>query len=360
VSRNAAVLLLLSVLPASAGVVARVPTLGASPSASAAASAVQAPALSAPSALAPGLPSALVPAPLPTGPGGYGARVERAVAAKTEAWASAAEAALDDHDALLVGESHGSLSGLRAVARALPRLARSGVGVVGLEGLKAPAQAAVDEWLRGEREALPESAFSFSPARRAALEELYEAARESGVRVVALGLPLENWARQISELAAERGVETVEAVPSDFKDQVGLAGGAYQAGYNETVAEVALERRNRSMAARLREALPPGVKGVAVVGSAHVEGPDDFAKNLFRARGDYGSMARELAALGMKAFSLTFTGGDFVTPRAAADDRLARPRAYDAARRADGAPALIRLGGAAGLWHDGGTVAPLN
>lgn len=299
-----------------------------------------------PSAARPVFSAAAESGAMPRGP--LAVAAAELVAETVRSWAVPVEDILADHEVLLVGESHGSLASMNSLAEQMPRLAKAGVAAVGVEGLKSAQQDAVDQWMQGRRETLPEEAFSFSPKRRAALLKLYESARRNGVRVVALGLPLDDWARQVTDLVSERGVEIDAPLPKDFPSQVDLANGDYHPLYNEIVAEVALKRRNLSMAARLRDALPAGVKGVAVVGSMHIDGIDDLPQKLFRVRGDYGHMAKELALLGLKAFSLSLVGGDFSPAVDPSQDRLTRPRAY---RIAGGAGSFTTLDESKGLWH---------
>ncbi|MBI5245893.1 MAG: ChaN family lipoprotein [Elusimicrobia bacterium] len=287
----------------------------------------------------------------------YGAAVAHGVAAKAQDWGVPSAEILENHDAILVGESHHSLASVGELAKALPGLAAAGVKVLGIEGLKRPSQDAVDAYL-ARRAALPPEVLAFSPRRRAAFEGLFEAAREAGVRIIALGVPLDAWAKQTAELAAAKTGDPMESFLAAPGEQLYRAQTSYEPGYNEAVAEVYVARRNASMAAFLVESMVRGAKAVVLVGQNHVEGADDIPSSLMRAPGNWGSMGRELARWGLKAFSLTLTGGLYVDADGAADDRAARPAAYAAAAKAapDGGRAFKRSGPDKGLYHAGGTV----
>ncbi|MDE2490110.1 MAG: ChaN family lipoprotein, partial [Elusimicrobia bacterium] len=286
------------------------------------------------------------------------ARVAARIAAETRAWDVPVEKILSDHDVLLMGENHGSLTSVETLARQLPRLAAAGVTVVGVEGLKRPEQAAVDAYVSGRANAVPFSALDFSPRRIAAFANLFKAARDNGVRVVALGLPLEAWAEQAASLAAANTGRPERDFAGDATELMNRAQRGYVPGFNEAVAEVFLTRRNRTMAEFLTGALADGGKAVALVGQAHVAGLDMIPGRLMNAPGDWGTLPRELARRAVKAFSLTQTGGLFVDVAAATGDRLARPDSYARAAAASprGAQAYVPLGPNAGLWHAGGRV----
>lgn len=289
---------------------------------------------------------------------GFGAHVAETVAVAARSWTVPAEEIFDDHDALLVGESHHSLASVNELAANLPRLAASGVKVVGIEGLKRPSQPAVDAYLSRETSELPEEAVSFSPARAAAFKKLFHAAREQGVRVVALGLPLDVWARETVELAGKRVPDPVETFPADVGSQLQRAQDRYEPGFNEAVAEVYLTRRNESMANFLAGAMEAGVKAVVIVGQNHIGGLDDIPARLMRAPGDWGTLGGELAKLGLKAFSLTMTGGLYTSAGGAEADRFARPAAHERAKSLspDGSPAFARTSRSSGVYHAGGRV----
>jgi hypothetical protein len=309
-------------------------------------------------------PAALVAvsaaAPDARGPPRSAAGVSARVADTTRSWGVPVEQVLENRDVLLIGEDHGSLSTIETLAREMPRLAKAGVTAVGIEGLKAPSQDAVDDYVLRRTDALPRAALSFSPSRAPVFEALLTAARDNGVRVVALGLPLNEWASQVSRLAAQKTGDPAETFGTDFKDQVDRAERSYEYGFNEALAEVLLTRRNESMARFFARALGQNGKGVIVAGQAHVPGPDEITASRFHVRGDYGDLARELGTLALKAYSLTFTGGLFVSADAARDAREVRPEANKAAEEASprGAPAFISLGPDRGLWHAGGSAVP--
>lgn len=291
---------------------------------------------------------------------GYSSYVAKSVAETVRSWAVPVEDIFSGHDALLVGENHGSLTSVDILTREMPRLAAAGVTAIGIEGLKRPQQGAVDDFLSGRREDLPDEALSFSPKRRASFRALLDAARDHGVRIVALGLPLDGWAKAAAELAASKTGRPVEEFPGDVDSQFSRAGDGYEPGFNEAVAEVYLTRRNQAMATFLKDALKTGGKAVALVGQAHVEGLDMVPGRLMNAPGDWGTLARELGSLALRAYSLTMTGGVFTDPHASQVDRSARPASYraavDAAPR--GAHAYRVLGPGRALWHAGGTIEP--
>ncbi len=289
---------------------------------------------------------------------GFGAHVAKSVADAARDWAVPADEIFEDHDALLVGENHQSLASVNELALALPRLAKSGVAVLGIEGLKRPNQAAVDEYVSGRTQTLPAEVLAFSPHRRGAFEHLLKAARAARVRVVALGVPLDTWARQAAELAAKKTGDPVDSFVASPGDQLYRAQTGYEAGYNEAVAEVYLTRRNQSMASFLVEAMFKGAKAVVLVGQNHVEGPDRLALRLLDDPRRWGNMSQELARLGLKAFSLTLTGGRYVDADSAKDDRDVRRASYAQAAKVspNGAPAFARTGSSTGLYHAGGTV----
>jgi hypothetical protein len=290
----------------------------------------------------------------------YASRVARSVARKVLGWAVPVEDILSGHDALLLGENHGSLTSVNVLTREMPRLAAAGVTAIGIEGLKRPQQGAVDDFLARRRDDLPDEVLSFSPKRRAAFRALFGAARAHGVKVVALGLPLDGWAKAVADLAASKTGRSAAEFPGDVEAQFSKAGGGYEPGFNEAVAEVFLTRRNQTMASFLKDALKAGGKAVVLVGQAHVEGLDMVPGRLMNAPGDWGTLARELGSLALRAYSLTMTGGLFTDARASQLDRSARPASYRAAADAAprGAHAYRVLGPGRALWHAGGTVVP--
>lgn len=283
--------------------------------------------------------------------------VAKSVADTVRDWVVPSGELLEEHDALVVGENHQSLASVNELARALPGLAKSGVSVLGIEGLKRHSQSAVDEYLNGAA-ALPSDVLAFSPRRRAAFEGLLKSARETGVRVVALGLPLDGWARQAAELAAEKTGDPVESFLNSPGDQLYRAQTHYEPGYNEAVAEVYLSRRNKSMAGFLAEAMAAGAKAVVLVGQNHVDGADAPKLMNIGPIARWGTMGRELASLGLRAFSLTLTGGLFLDADGAAGDRDMRRASYQKAATVspDGSPVFTRTGESTGLYHAGGRV----
>lgn len=289
---------------------------------------------------------------------GFSTFVANSVADTVRSWRVPSREILEDHDALLVGENHESLASVTELSRALPELARAGVSVLGIEGLKRPNQEAVDAYISGRTDIIPGEVLAFSPRRRAAFETLLKTARETGVRVVALGLPLDLWSRQVAELAAAKTGDPLESFLRSPGEQLYRAQTGYESGYNEAVAEVYLTRRNQSMAMFLAEAMLRGAKAVALVGQNHVEGVDAITLKFTGKPDRWGTLGRELARLGMKAFSLTLTGGRYIDADGARNDRDARRASYSLAAKLSpqGAPAFKRTGANTGLYHAGGTV----
>ncbi|HEX4046957.1 MAG TPA: ChaN family lipoprotein [Elusimicrobiota bacterium] len=285
--------------------------------------------------------------------------VAAAVASEVRSWGAPIEQIFTQHDVLLVGENHGSLDSVNTLTREMPRLAAAGVKSVGIEGLKHPDQQAVDNYVSGHGAVLPEAALLFSPRRRAAFAALLKAARDNGIRVVALGLPLDHWAAQTAALAAQNTGLPASDFAGTTGDQLERAQDGYERGYNEAVAEVYLTRRNKSMALFLLDAMKTGGKAVVLIGQAHVEGLDMVPGRLLNAPGSWGTLASELSRLAVRAFSLTQTGGLFVDANAAQIDKEVRPEAYRAAAEASprGRPAYEPLGPDRGLWHAGGRLA---
>lgn len=308
---------------------------------------------------APALPLASVPAAPERGPPlTREERASRTIDETARTWSVPTAKIFEDHDALVVGENHGSLASVRELTKALPSLAKSGVGVLGIEGLKRPSQDAVDAWLSGRAAELPAEVLAFSPKRRAAFEALFAKAKEHGVRVVALGLPLDQWSRQAAELAAQKTGDPVESFLRAPGEQLYRAQTGYEHGYNEAVAEVYLTRRNKSMAGFLAEAAARGVKAVALVGQNHVDGPDALPFKLLDPKTKWGTLGRELASLGLKAFSLTLTGGEYLDVDAAKDDRSVRVASHAQAAQAspDGKAVYVPTSEGTGLYHAGGRI----
>ena len=283
----------------------------------------------------------------------FSSYVAGSVAETVRGWAVPVEDILSGHDALLLGENHGSLTSVDVLTRELPRLAAAGVTAIGIEGLKRPQQDAVDDFVSGRRGDVPDETLAFSPKRRASFKALLDAARAHGMRVVALGLPLDGWAKAAAELAASKTGRPVEDFPKDVDSQFSKAGDGYEPGFNEAVAEVYLTRRNQAMASFLKEALKAGGKAVVLVGQAHVEGLDLVPGRLMNAPGDWGTLARELGTLALRAYSLTMTGGMFTDIHASRNDRSARPASYRAATSARAALSYKPTGPHRALWHAG-------
>lgn len=188
------------------------------------------------------------------------------------AWNLPVDDVLAGKDVLIVGESHGSLSSVRSIASEMPRLKAAGVKAVGIEGLKAPDQGKVDDYLAG-RGVMPVDAF---PSRREEFSALLAAAKENGVAVRALGIPLEALGREIQGRAALKESDPAESPARDFSTQISLANARYSPGFNESVAEVVLSMRNAFMAERLAEAVKNGGKAVALVGAGHADHRPEF------------------------------------------------------------------------------------
>ena len=112
------------------------------------------------------------------------------------------------------------------------------------------------------------------------------------------------------------------------------------------------------MAQFLSEAMIKGAKAIVLVGQNHVESADGLPFK-FLGKPNWGTMPSELARLGLKAFSLTLTGGVYTDAQAAKDDREVRRASYaQAADMSDGGRAAFSMTGASqGLYHAGGTVS---
>lgn len=285
-------------------------------------------------------------------------RVRRGVLETVRDWTLPVEKLLEDKDVLLLGESHQSLSSLQLVTRELPRLKKAGVTAVGLEGLKGHHQEAVDHWLAHPDAEFPHEAAGYSVRRREQVHELFRAAKEHGIRLVALGSPLQMWARRVAELAAARVADPDETAPRDLGEQLRAAQRTYKPGYNESLSEVVLTQRNAEMADRLADALQPGQKAVAVVGDAHVEHPDALSYRLFwLPLEDYGNLAFELGRRALRAASVTLTGGLFVDPAEdLADHKRVQKNAYRLVAEAspEGKAAYLPTSPSTGVYHLGG------
>lgn len=282
---------------------------------------------------------------------GFPALRERVLAGVKAAWNLPVEEVLSGRDVLILGESHGSLSSVREVARGMGRLKAAGVTAVGVEGLKAPDQSRVDDYLAG-RGALPADAF---PSRRAEFSALLEAAKAEGVAVKALGLPLEGLGREIQGRAARREADPGESPARDFSTQLALANARYSPGFNEAVAEVVLTLRNAFMAERLAEAVRGGGKAVALVGAGHAGHPEGYEFRVWGLRtADYGTLAGALKERLVSAFSLTLTGGSFAHGSDAAGHRRLLGPLYSLVESAVGAArAFLPTSEDTGILHIG-------
>lgn len=339
-------------MAASLSFTAIAPSAAPAPAPAPALTALPAPIAAPERAPAPSAVSARGPPASPRSQAGVASRVADTV----RTWGVPVESLLKDKDVLLIGEDHSSLTTIETVARELPRLAKAGVTAVGIEGLKTPRQKEVDDYVSRRTDRLPTDALGFSPARVTVFSDLLKAARANGVRVVALGLPLNEWAAQVAALAAQKTGDPAEVFGTDFLAQVDRAERRYEFGFNEALVEVLLTRRNQTMARLAWDALDAGGKAVIVAGQAHVPGPDVISTQRFHVRGHYGDLTQALAKLALKAYSLTFTGGLFTSVQAARDDREVRPEAHKIVVEAapHGAPAFVPLGPDRGLWHAGG------
>lgn len=282
---------------------------------------------------------------------GFPALRARVLAGVKRAWNLPVDDVLEGRDVLIVGESHGSLSSVRSLAEDLPRLKAAGVTTVGVEGLKVPDQGKVDDYLAGRGE-LPAGAF---PSRRDEFASLLKAAKENGVAVRALGIPLEALGREIQGRAARKESDPAESPARDFSTQVSLANARYAPGFNESVAEVVLALRNDFMAERLAEAVKGGGKAVALVGAGHAAHPDGYEFRVYGLRtAAYGTLADALKARLLSAFSLTLTGGAFTRPEEGAGHRRLLAPLYSLVESAVGAArAFLRTSSDTGLFHLG-------
>jgi hypothetical protein len=291
-------------------------------------------------------------------PGSAEALREKVLGEVERNWTLPVEELLADSDALLLGESHGSLSSYGYLTKEMARLKKAGVTAIGLEGLKQPHQEAVSRWLSEPDAAFPEQAAGFSPARKASVHALFHAAKEHGIKLVALGNPLELWAKRVVEVLGPKAQDLDTTVPPDIGDQLAMAERTYQPGYNEALSQVILTERNAVMAERMKEALGEGGKGVAIVGDAHVEHHDALSYRLFWLSLEaFGNLGEELRSRLVKAVSVTLTGGLFVQPEEGrANSRKTHAKAYELLDEVNptGKPAFYRTSETTGLFHLGG------
>lgn len=265
---------------------------------------------------------------------------------------------LASHDVILIGESHQSLSSIETVTSALPRLARAGVRVVSHEALKRERQSEADRYLSGGP--LPGLA-ALKGQRGPAWQRLYAGVRAAGLRLAGLDRDLGHWAREAAERAAQLTKEHAGSFAGELADQVGRAQATYEPGFNEAVAEVALERRNAAMAEALAAALRPGEKAVVIVGAAHVEHAPALAWNhLWLPQSAFATLADELAKRGLRAFSINVTGGLFARPQEdLADHRGLQAAAYRLVSQVEpsGARTFLPTSPRTALYHAGGRPA---
>ncbi|MFA5137796.1 MAG: ChaN family lipoprotein [Elusimicrobiota bacterium] len=297
---------------------------------------------------------------------------------------------LADSDILLLGENHYNASSVRWLANNLGRLKAAGVTHVGLESLELPYEEAVNDFVSGRTQSLPDEALQMPPGREADMRRLYEAIRENGIRVVALQRPFEAWAKDIYARSLANGVALRERLPELWRivEPVARANGVrsdeldhlsavnilkwfmmfgaqdhYVPGLNEAIAEVAFEVRNRFMADRLAKAVGAGGKAVTLAGYGHLEHPEGFGpKEMFQVPlARFGSLAQELRGSRLRAFSLILTGGSFLDPAYAQRDREHKSAEYGLVADADpdGEPAFLRTSERTGIYHMGGPVAQL-
>lgn len=267
---------------------------------------------------------------------------------------------LDGRDVLLLGESHTSLSSVRTLTESMPSLRQAGVSTIGLEALLEPHQAGVDDYLAGRNARLPAGARLFHGRRAAEYRALMAAAKENGLRVRALGRPVEIWGREAARLAEANGAEPAEALGEDILVSAQRADARYEHGVNEAVAEVLYRRRNPDMADKLLAGLGPGEKTVALVGDSHLEFPAELVYRLYSLKvSDFGDLAAELRKRLRGVFSLTLTGGVFVEPGAREEDSgLLGPLYRLAAElRPGGQPVYFRTSEHTGAFHMGDGIA---
>ena len=147
------------------------------------------------------------------------------------------------------------------------------------------------------------------------------------------------------------------AAEAALPDKAAQYGRADKPAAQYLLAEVYLTRRNQSMASFLAEAMVKGAKAVVLVGQNHVDGLDALPFEFLN-KPDWGTMPSELARLGLKAFSLTLTGGVYTDAQSAVDDRDVRRVSYAHAAEIsrNGRPAYTRTGETTGLYHAGGSI----
>jgi hypothetical protein len=267
-------------------------------------------------------------------------------------WQLPTEDILQAHDVLLIGESHSSRSSVQTVSENIEELHTAGVRVIGIEGLKRPDQQKVNDYLAGKTPKAP----NVFPSRKNEFRTLLKVAKEKGMRVKALGLPLSVWTQMVQQQAAAATGDPAESFGADLGAQLARAEQSYEPGFNEAVADVVLTTRNRYMASELADELDRGEKAVAVVGNAHVEHAEDYDYHLFGFDlSAYGSLAGELKQHALNAFSVTLTGGLYERAGGDRDHAALMGPLNDLAQEAsDGLRTFLRTSPTTAVLHAGG------
>ncbi|MFA5138726.1 MAG: S8 family serine peptidase [Elusimicrobiota bacterium] len=237
---------------------------------------------------------------------------------------------LRQSDALLWGENHFSLSALDWLAANLPQLKESGVTQLAFENLELSAEQGLRDYLEGRSDDIPEDAFF--DYRREQIQSLYESARSAGMGIVALQRPYLEWYEEIVEIASRHpGIpQTLLSDPEAMMRFISQADYRRIPGLNEAVAEVAMTRRNKFMADRLKQSLAPGEKVLILAGYGHLEHPEglEVDKIFGVPAAPLGNLGMELQSVGLRPFSIALTGGRFLDEQARDLDHELKAAAY--------------------------------
>ena len=266
---------------------------------------------------------------------------------------------LRESDVILWGESHFSLSALDWLAANLLRLKAAGITQLAFENLELSAEPGLRDYLAGRRGDVPEEAFF--DYRREAIQALFEAAKSAGVGIIAMQKPYLEWFEEIVKLASRHpGVPpAILSDPEAMQRFISRADYRRIPGLNEAVAEVAMTRRNRFMASRLREELRPGEKALVLAGYAHLKHPEGLGvDSIFGVpAAPFGNLADELADIPLRTFSVSLTGGEFPDEQARALDQQLKAAAYRRLAETGNDPrheVFLRTSERSAIFHMGG------
>ena len=238
-----------------------------------------------------------------------------------------------ESDVLILGENHMSLSSPQWITDNIPRLKAAGVTHIAFESLEVPEEKAVNQYLEGRRDTVPVNAIQLVPGREGEMASLYRAMKAAGMRVVALQKPFLEWVPKFAKLAARNTGMPREMFMDPEKLMLFISRVAelkYVPGLNEAVAELAITLRNKFMAHRLAAKLGKGEKAVVLAGYAHLGHPEGLGpEKIFRMPpADYGNLTQELKSVLLRSFSLSLTGGLFLSPDYATRDRKLKEAEY--------------------------------